>query len=114
MIVCVCKCYVQVLLPTLFHTDELSISIIPTDVMIVKTGTARLTATASGINMGNFMYQWRKRGSSLPNKVSGVNGAVLIIPNLVESDGGVYYCTVTNEWTNHERSDDITLTVGGM
>ena len=115
MIVCVCKCYVQVLLPTLFHTDELSISITPTVVMIVKTGTARLTATASGVNMGKFVYQWRKRGSSsLHDKVSGVNGAVLTIPNLVESDEGVYYCTVTNEWGYSETSDDVTLTVGGM
>ena len=83
--------------------------------MIGEKGTANLTATASGINMGNFVYQWRKRGSSsLPSKVSGVNGAVLTIPNLVKSDEGVYYCTVTNQWGSNERSDDITLTVQGM
>ena len=83
--------------------------------MIGERGRAQFTATASGINMGNFVYQWRKRGSSsLPDKVSGVNGTVLTISNLVESDEGVYYCTVTNQWNNHERSDDITLTVQGM
>ena len=46
--------------------------------------------------------------------MSGVNGAVLTIPNLVESDEGMYYCTVTNQWGNSVRSDDVTLTVQGM
>ena len=83
--------------------------------MIGERGTAQFTATASGVNMRNFVYQWRKRGSSsLPIKVSGVNGTVLTIPNLVESDEGVYYCTVTNQWDNSERSDDVTLSVLSM
>ena len=83
--------------------------------MIGERGTANLTAIARGVNMRSFMYQWRKRGSSsLPNKVSGVNGAVLTIPNLVKSDEGKYYCIVTNEWGNSVRSDDVTLTVQGM
>ena len=61
------------------------------------------------------MYQWRKRGSSsFPDKVTSVNGAVLTIPNLVESDEGVYYCTVTNEWDSSVRSDNVTLSVIGM
>ena len=82
--------------------------------MIDERGTAQFTATTGGVNMRNFMYQWRKRGSSsLPNKVSGVNGAVLTIPNLVDSDEGVYYCTVTNQWGNSVRSDDVTLSVIG-
>ena len=81
--------------------------------MIGEGGTAQFIATASGVNKGNFVYRWRKRGSSLPNKVSGVNGAVLTIPNLVESDGGKYYCTVNNEWGNNVSSGDVTLTVFG-
>ena len=83
--------------------------------MIGERGTAQFTATTSGVNKRNFMYQWRKRGSSsLPNKVSGVNGTVLTIPNLVESDEGVYYCTVTNEWGYNVRSDDVTLSIQSM
>ena len=83
--------------------------------MIGEIGTAQFTATARGVNMRTFVYQWRKRGSSsLPNKVSGINGAVLTIPNLVKSDEGVYYCNVTNQWGNSVRSDDVTLTVQGL
>ena len=75
---------------------------------------AAFTATASGINMNNFMYQWRKRGSnSLPDKVSVVDGTFLMIPNLIKSDEGQYYCIVTNEWHQSEESNDVTLTVEG-
>jgi len=97
------------------HTDQLFISVTPTNPVIGKGGTAQFTATSSGINMRNFVYQWRKIGSSsFPNKVSGVNGAVLTIPDLVESDEGVYYCTVTNEWGNSFISNDVTLSIIGM
>ena len=97
------------------HTDQLSISITPTNTVAGEQRTVQFTATTSGINKRNFVYQWRRRGSSsLPNKVSGVNGAVLTIPNLVESDEGVYFCTVTNQWDNSVRSDDVTLSVIGM
>ena len=97
------------------YTDQLSISVTPTNPVVGESGTVQFTTTASGINKKNFVYQWRKRGcSSLPNKVSGVNGAVLTIPSLVKSDEGVYYCNVTNEWHNSKRSDDVTLTVQGM
>ena len=100
---------------TLLHyTDQLSISVTLTNPMIGERGIAQFTARASGVNMRNFEYQWRKRdSSSLPNKVSGVNGAVLTIPNLVPSDEGVYYCTVTNEWGRSKRSIDVTLSVQG-
>ena len=61
------------------------------------------------------MYQWKKRGSdSLPDKVSDVNGKVLIIPNVLESDEGQYYCIVTNEWGRSVESDNVTLTTYGM
>ena len=73
-----------------------------------------MMAIASGVNMNNFLYQWRKRGSnSLPVKVSGVNGTVLTIPNVLESDEGNYYCTVTNEWGRSKKSDDVIVAVKG-
>ena len=89
----------------------------PTYLVTNEDETVNINITASGItNETSLMYRWRKRGRgrSLPNKASGVNGTVLTIPNLVESDEGVYYCTVTNEWGNSERSDDVTLRVQGI
>ena len=76
--------------------------------------TAYLTATASGINVNNYEYQWKKKGSMrLPKKVIGVNRAMLIIPNLTESDEGHYYCIVTNEWGRSLMSGLFALTVEG-
>ena len=106
VIIFVCDCSIR--------TDQLSISVSPTNSFIGEGGTAQFTATASGVNMRIFLYQWRKKHDRLPNKVSGVNRAVLIIPNLVESDEGMYYCTVTNEWGNSVNSGDVTLSVKGM
>ena len=104
-----------VTLHLLHYTDRLSISVIPTSPLICERGIAQLIATTSGVNKRNFVYQWRKRGSSsLPNKVSVVNGAVLIISNLVPSDEGVYYCNVTNEWGRSKISNDVTLSIQGM
>ena len=96
------------------HADLLSIQVTPTSRTIGERGMATFTATASGINMNNFMYQWRKRGSdSLPDKVSSVDGTILIIPNLIKSDEGRYYCIVTNEWDRSMESNVVTLTVEG-
>ena len=84
--------------------------------MIGKGRDAEFTAIANGVstNESKFMYQWKKRGSNnLPDKVSDINGAVLTIPNVLESDEGQYFCTVTNEWFNIEESNDVTLTVYG-
>ena len=70
---------------------------------------------ARGIRTTNFTYVWGKRGTSrLPNKVIGINGPVLTIPNLVDSDEGLYYCVVTNEWNSSVISDDIALAIEGM
>ena len=89
----------------------------PNDLVIGKGTTANFTAMATGISSveNNFMYQWGKRDSdSLTDKVSGVNGSVLSIPNVLESDGGSYYCIVTNEWGRMKMSDDVTLSIFGM
>ena len=78
----------------------LSIKIESKNIMIGKGRTAYFNATADGISTSEnaFIYQWKKRSSNtLPDKVLGVNGPVLTIPSVVESDQGQYYCTVTNE-----------------
>ena len=95
--------------------DQLVITISPNNLMIGKGKPAQFTATTSGINMNNFTYQWRKKYSnSLPDKVSGVNGKVLTIPDCNKSDEGQYYCIVTNEWNRSVDSDNAILTVFGM
>ena len=79
-------------------------------------GTANFTAIASGVNtdINTFTYQWKKRSSnSLPDKVLGVNGTILMIPNVTESDNGLYYCVVTNEWGRSVESNDVNFTVYG-
>ena len=99
-------------------TDQLNVNIIPNNLLIGKRTTARFTAVASGVSTNNhdFIYQWRKRGSHsiLSDKVSGSNGEVLVIPNVLESDEGQYYCNVTNEWGRSVRSTDVTLSIYGM
>ena len=37
----------------------------------------------------------------------------LVISNLIKSDGGQYYCIVTNEWGRSVESNDVILTVEG-
>ena len=71
--------------------------------------------TGISTNENNFIYQWRKRGNNnLPDKVSGVYGTILTIPNVTESDEGQYYCNVTNEWGRSVESNDIILSIFGM
>ena len=59
------------------------------------------------------MYQWRKRDGDLPDKALDINGEVLTIPNVIESDEGQYYCIVSNEWGRSVESNDGSLTVEG-
>ena len=101
----------------LFFTDHLIVSITPNSLLTSKGKTAEITAVASGVttNKNNFMYQWIKRDSNIfPDKVSGINGAVLVIPETAKSDEGQYYCIVTNEWGRSVKSDNVTLAVYGM
>ena len=93
----------------------LSIQVSPSNLTIGESGKAEFIAIARGaVNMKNFTYQWRKRGSnSLPGKASGANGTTLSIPNLSEYDEGRYYCIVTNEWSNNKTSNDVILMVKG-
>ena len=92
----------------------MSVNVTPSNDTIGERGTAEFIATASGVNNNNFIYQWKKRGrDSLPHKVSGADGATLTIPDLTKSDGGQYYCIVTNEWDRMVESNDSNLTVEG-
>ena len=111
------KCIYHIVNLILCFTDQLAISVVPSDLVIGKGTTAQFNAIASGISTtdeSDFMYEWMKRSSdSLPDKVLGVNETVLIIPNVLESDEGEYYCVVTNEWGNSVKSNDVTLAIYG-
>ena len=98
-------------------TDQLTVEVMPRNVVVGQGNTASFIAVANGISTSNnsFMYQWRKRDSnSLLIKVLGVNEAMLTIPNVTSDDEGQYYCTVTNEWDSSVESDDVTLSIFGM
>ena len=79
-----------------------------------ERSTVNFTAIASGINKQNFVYQWKKKNDDkFPERVSSVSGAELIIPTVLKSDEGKFYCIVTNEWGRSVQSRDITLKVEG-
>ena len=83
------------------------------NILINKGGTVQFMINASGI--GTLRYQWRKRGADrLPDKVSGGNTTILLIPNIDYSDKGLYYCIVTNMWNRSLESANVALGVYGM
>ena len=80
-----------------------------------ERSTVNFTAVVYSRYKSNFAYQWQKEGKRrLPNKISRFNGSVLVIPHVVESDEGRYYCNVTNEWGRTIISEDVTLSIVGM
>ena len=98
------------------YLDQLSITVVPNGEVLLNEGQiARFNATASDLSeTDHFMYQWKKRNNgNIPDKVLGVNNAMLVIPDLRVSDKGHYYCTVTNEWGSSMESDNISLYIEG-
>ena len=105
--------YVLFILHFCFIDNLTIISVIPDNLLIAEGKTAQFNIRTYSI--AAVRYQWHKRGiNALPEKVLGTNTSVLIIPNLNKSDGGQYYCVVTNKWNRSEQSDDVILTVYGM
>ena len=102
------------LINTFPFIDNLTIiSVIPKTLLIAEGRIAQFNITTYSI--ATIKYQWSKRGiNALPEKVLGTNTSVLIIPNLNKSDGGQYYCVVTNMWNRNKSSDDVILIVYGM
>ena len=101
------------------YIDTFSISIsspMMNNKLIADEGsTVNFTAVVNSKYKSNFAYQWQKKGRRrLPNKISSLIRSVLIIPVVLKSDEGKYYCNVTNEWGRTVISKDITLSVKGM
>ena len=99
-----------------YFVDQLLITNASRNRMVGEGDTVQLTVTASGINMRNFKYKWSRMGDHLQSsgRVHGVDSATLTIHGVLLSDGGLYYCNVTNEWGNSMRTGDIMLTVKGV
>ena len=98
------------------YLDQLSITVVPNGQVSLNEGqTAHFNATASDLSeTDHFMYQWKKRSNgNIPDKVLGINNAMLVIPDLRVSDEGHYYCTVANEWGSSIESDIISLYIEG-
>ena len=58
-----------------------------------------LYAATKGPGTDHFKYHWVKNDSnSLPSTASGQDTPNLIISPVTISDGGSYYCNVTNQW----------------
>ena len=71
-----------------------------------------MSITANGPGKNKFTYQWKRRGkTSLPTRASGENTQSLEISSVASSDGGSYYCIVTNEWGNMVKSNEATVNV---
>ena len=89
-------------------------TVIKNELIADERSTVNFTATVNSKYNNSFAYRWHKRGrDGLPNKASGFNEPVLVIPNALKSDEGKYYCNVRNEWARTIRSEDVTLKVTG-
>ena len=93
----------------------MAVNITPASLIIVKKGTTTFTARGSGAKMILYINGGREVVTVFLIKyVSGSNGPILKIPNVLESDEEQYYCIVTNEWGRNVISDDVTLSIFGM
>lgn len=83
------------------------VSVKPSSHNIEVTRTVIFTATADGVGLQDFTYQWIHNGSFIPKQ----NRTTLTITNIMESDGGNYSCLVTNIYGNTMLSNVVTLIV---
>ena len=65
-----------------------------------------LNAVAEGPGSEHFKYQWGKMNDNfLSDTVSGQDTPNLVITPVTLFDGGMYYCTVMNQWGTTCRSN---------
>jgi len=70
------------------------VTVIPSSQSVEVTHTAIFNTTVSGVGVKNFIYQWRHNGTV----ITGETGKLLMITNVMQSDGGDYECIVTNQY----------------
>lgn len=77
------------------------------------------TAIASGVGLANFTYQWTYENLFVTNenKTSTIihgNGTTLTITNVMESESGLYICSVRNIYGNTAVSNWVILIVSSI
>ena len=71
-----------------------------------------MSINARGPGRKMFTYQWKKVGNdSLPDAASGGNSTQLTITSITQSDSGMYYCIIMNQWGKRVQSDSATVNV---
>ena len=88
----------------------IDLKIEPPYLMVTKGDAAEFTATASDRDTTKFTYQWKKWGKG--HLLYG-STKKLTISNITKSDGGQYYCIVTNEWGSSVKSSKVFLIFEG-
>ena len=81
----------------------------PSSQSIEVTHTANFTTMVTGVGSHRFIYQWRHNGIV----ISGKTENTLMITNVMESDTGMYNCTVMNQYGDI-ASSVASLVVTGM
>ena len=79
----------------------------PSSHSIEVTRAVIFTATATGVGVENFTYQWLHNGSFIAKQ----NRTTLTITNITERDRGNYSCLVTNIYGSTMLSNVVTLIV---
>ena len=79
-------------------------TVTPSGHRVVKVSESiTLTASASGMGMENFTYQWSHNGTNITEE------NILMITNVTESDSGSYQCIVTNDYEDMAASNVVEL-----
>ena len=69
--------------------------------------TAVLTCNATGYDVS---YYWTIGSGQFPNKVTGINSSILIVPDLRSSDSNSYTCVVDNIGGSVYRAKELIVT----
>ena len=97
---------------TVFEQMSCPSLLVPISQTVNEAGVANFTATASGIRIREFEYEWFKFKRTKSTMIVGRNRN-LIINNVRVKDAGSYYSCVKNEWDNRKCSLTVTVIING-
>ena len=80
--------------------------------MAVINESITFNVIVEGLRNHSFTYQWYKRGSdSLPSTSTGQHTPNFTIKPVTQSDDGLYYSKVMNQWGKSVISNSVMLKV---